>query len=93
MLLILILTNFLFSISSIDGVNLDYLIKDSGLAANKKSNLLLKNSINPADYFIGPGDEFFINVISNNLSINKFQSSSLGTCQSSGQTPLSSEIA
>ena len=71
MLSIIILLNFLFN--SLNSSELDFLIKDKNLiAANKKSSVILKDSVIPNNYKIGPGDEFFINVLTNNLSISEY---------------------
>jgi len=70
MLLIVILFNLLFN--PLHSSELDYFMKDKKLAASKKSSIILNASILPTNYKLGPGDEFFINVLTNNLSISEY---------------------
>ena len=70
--LIFIIINLLFADEHFNGVDnfLNYKISDGVL--NKKSDIILSESINPNIYIVGPGDLFFLNVLSNNLSINEY---------------------
>ena len=39
----------------------------NNIVDQKKSNFPLDNTINPNTYTVGPGDQFYINMLSNNL--------------------------
>ena len=70
--LIFIIINLIYADEHFNGVDtfLNYKISDGVL--NKKSDIILAESINPSIYIVGPGDQFFLNVLSNNLSINEY---------------------
>ena len=70
--MLIIAITFILLFNSVFSTELDFILKDTGLAASKKSSIILKDSILPNNYQVGPGDEFFINVVSNNLSINEY---------------------
>ena len=69
--LLFILINLLLTNDFLDSQKnlLNYPISNHTL--NKKSTIILSESINPNNYIVGPGDQFFLNVITNNITINE----------------------
>ena len=69
-MILLLLINFL--ISDIYDADIDNSIYFSNKNLKNDETYLLDNSVIPDEYTVGPGDEFYINILSNNLIINEY---------------------
>ncbi len=70
--LIFVIINFIFASDYFDKSIMNYPIQSKSLVANQKSDMLLSDTVDPNTYYVGPGDKFFLSLISNNITINEY---------------------